>query len=149
MRIVIQRVSEASCTVENKLISKINQGFLLLIGFSDEDYGLNLEKIAKKIINMRIFSDECGKLNLSIKDISGSILAISQFTLYADIKKGNRPSFVKAMKYDDANEYYLRFVEILNKDVLTLRGEFGADMKISLLNDGPVTIILDSKDLEG
>lgn len=150
MRVVIQRVKDAACYVDNELISHIDKGLLLLIGFSVEDDSIDLDKICKKIVNMRIFADEFDKMNLSVKDINGKILAISQFTLYGDIKKGNRPSFTNALNFNKSLDLYESFVIKLNKDVKTFKGKFGANMQISFTNDGPVTIILDSKDiLEG
>ena len=151
MRVVIQRVKDASCYVDNELISHIDKGLLLLVGFcTDDDDSLDLDKIAKKIVNMRIFADEFDKMNLSVKDVNGQILAISQFTLYADIRKGNRPSFTNAQNFNKSLDLYESFVIKLNKDVKTFKGKFGALMQISFTNDGPVTIILDSKDiLEG
>ena len=148
MRVVVQRVKHSGCTVDSKLISSINKGFMLLIGFKNTDTLVELEKVLKKVSGLRIFEDENGKMNKSLKDVNGEILAISQFTLYADSKHGNRPSFVEAMKYKKANEYYDLFCDKLNRlGFVTKKGIFGADMKIDLINDGPVTIILDSDDL--
>lgn len=148
MRIVVQRCSQAKCIVDDVVISEIKAGLMLLIGFSKEDYNIDYAKMLKKVVNMRIFSDNAGKMNLSVKDIKGEILAISQFTLYADCSGGNRPAFIEAMPYNDANKYYLQFVDDLNKEVPTKLGLFGADMKIEFINDGPVTIVLDSNDLK-
>ncbi len=148
MRVVVQRVKHSGCTVDSKLISSINKGFMLLIGFKNTDTLVELEKVLKKVSGLRIFEDENGKMNKSLKDVNGEILAISQFTLYADSKHGNRPSFVEAMEYRKANEYYDLFCDKLNQlGFVTKKGVFGADMKIDLINDGPVTIILDSDDL--
>lgn len=148
MRVVVQRVKHSGCTVDSKLISSINKGFMLLIGFKNTDTLVELEKVLKKVSGLRIFEDENGKMNKSLKDVNGEILAISQFTLYADSKHGNRPSFTEAMEYRKANEYYDLFCDKLNQlGFVTKKGIFGADMKIDLINDGPVTIILDSDDL--
>lgn len=148
MRVVVQRVKHSGCTVDSKLISSINKGFMLLIGFKKTDTLVELEKVIKKVSGLRIFEDENGKMNKSLKDVNGEILAISQFTLYADSKHGNRPSFTEAMEYKKANEYYDLFCDKLNQlGLVTKKGIFGADMKIDLINDGPVTIILDSDDL--
>ena len=148
MRVVVQRVKHSGCTVDSKLISSINKGFMLLIGFKNTDTLVELEKVLKKVSGLRIFEDENGKMNKSLKDVNGEILAISQFTLYADSKHGNRPSFTEAMEYRKANEYYDLFCDKLNQlGFVTQKGIFGADMKIDLINDGPVTIILDSDDL--
>lgn len=146
MRIVVQRVKEAKCVVDGKTTGEINQGFLLFIGFKNDDNDQDIQKCLKKVTGLRIFEDENGKMNKSLKDINGSILAISQFTLYADLKHGNRPSFTTAMPYDLANAKYLEFVQLLKNEGFNVStGIFGADMKISLLNDGPVTIIIDSE----
>ena len=148
MRVVVQRVKHSGCTVDSKLISSINKGFMLLIGFKNTDTLVELEKVLKKVSGLRIFEDENGKMNKSLKDVNGEILAISQFTLYADSKHGNRPSFTEALEYRKANEYYDLFCDKLNQlGLVTKKGIFGADMKIDLINDGPVTIILDSDDL--
>ncbi len=148
MRVVIQRVKHASVTIDGHLKDRIDKGYLLLVGIQDEDDDAVLEKMAKKIIEMRIFEDEAGKMNVSLKDVEGAILSISQFTLYADCKKGRRPSFTKAAKPEFASMMYDRFNDILRSyDVPVGCGIFGADMKVELLNDGPVTIWLDSDTL--
>ena len=148
MRIVVQRVKEASCKVDGKITGSCNKGFLLFIGFKNGDTEAEIQKCLKKVAGLRIFEDENGKMNKSLKDINGEILAISQFTLYADCKHGNRPSFTDALAYDKAKIMYERFVELLrNEGYKTEVGIFGADMKISLINDGPVTIILDTDNL--
>ena len=147
MRVVVQRVKYASCTVDEKITGKIDKGFLLLIGFKKGDTLLEMNKVLKKVIGLRIFEDEEGKMNKSLSDVDGNILAISQFTLYADSRKGNRPSFVEAMEFDKASSYYDLFCDELSKILKVEKGIFGADMKIELLNDGPVTIILDSDEL--
>lgn len=148
MRFVIQRVTRASVTVDNKQIGSIEKGFLVLIGVSQEDTKEIADKMIKKLIGMRIFEDENGKTNLSLADVNGSLLLVSQFTLYADCKKGNRPSFIRAGKPDMAKEMYEYIIAQCKKQIpLVAQGEFGADMKVELLNDGPFTIILDSSDL--
>lgn len=148
MRFVIQRVTRASVTVDNKQIGSIEKGFLVLIGVSGEDTKEIADKMIKKLIGIRIFEDENGKTNLSLADVNGSLLLVSQFTLYADCKKGNRPSFIRAGKPDMAKEMYEYIIAECKKQIpLVAQGEFGADMKVELLNDGPFTIILDSSDL--
>ena len=146
MRVVLQRVSHASVTVEEKVIGKIQRGFLLLVGVTHDDTIEDMEYLVRKIVQMRIFEDEEGKLNRSIQDIGGEILSVSQFTLYADTKKGNRPSFSKAAPGDVAVEMFEQFNGLLRVTGIPVEtGKFGADMKVELLNDGPVTILLDSK----
>lgn len=147
MRIVLQRVKSASVSIDEEVVGKINQGFLLLVGVGPEDSSDDASYLARKIAGMRIFSDENGKMNLSIDQIGGKILSVSQFTLFADTKKGNRPSFTGAASPDFATNLYEEFNELLRTEYgLTVEtGEFGADMQVSLVNDGPVTIILDTK----
>ena len=146
MRVVLQRVSHASVTVEEKVIGQIQRGFLLLVGVTHDDAMEDMEYLVRKIVQMRIFEDEEGKLNRSIQDIGGEILSVSQFTLYADTKKGNRPSFSKAAPGDVAIEMFEQFNGLLRESGIPVEtGQFGADMKVELLNDGPVTILLDSK----
>ena len=146
MRVVLQRVSHASVTVEEKVIGQIQRGFLLLVGVTHDDAIEDMEYLVRKIVQMRIFEDEEGKLNRSIQDICGVILSVSQFTLYADTKKGNRPSFSKAAPGDVALEMFEQFNGLLRDTGIPVEtGQFGADMKVELLNDGPVTILLDSK----
>ena len=146
MRVVLQRVSHASVTVEEKVIGKIERGFLLLVGVTHDDAMEDMEYLIRKIVQMRIFEDEEGKLNRSIQDIGGEILSVSQFTLYAETKKGNRPSFSKAAPGDVAIEMFEQFNGLLRDTGVPVEtGQFGADMKVELLNDGPVTILLDSK----
>ena len=146
MRVVLQRVSHASVTVEEKVIGQIQRGFLLLVGVTHDDAIEDMEYLVRKIVQMRIFEDEEGKLNRSIQDISGEILSVSQFTLYADTKKGDRPSFSKAAPGDVALEMFEQFNGLLRDTGIPVEtGQFGADMKVELLNDGPVTILLDSK----
>ena len=144
MRALIQRVTSASVKVEGKIVGKIGKGFLVFLGIYEEDTEEKIEKLTKKIINLRIFNDENDKMNLSIKDVKGEILLISQFTLCADTRKGNRPSFVSAKNPKDANMIYEKTIEnIKNENIVVEKGIFGADMKVELLNDGPVTILLD------
>lgn len=145
MKAVLQRVSEAQITINHSETKKIGQGLVVLIGVMSEDTTKNAEDLAKKIANLRIFTDENDKMNLSLIDIKGSALVVSNFTLGADCKKGNRPSFTLGAKPDEANKLYKYFIKELGKyDINKLKtGEFGADMQINLINDGPVTIILD------
>ncbi|WP_424696660.1 D-aminoacyl-tRNA deacylase [Granulicatella elegans] len=146
MKVVLQRVAHASVTVDEKVIGKIQRGFLLLVGVTHDDAMEDMEYLVRKIVQMRIFEDEEGKLNRSIQDIVGEILSVSQFTLYAETKKGNRPSFSKAAPGDVAIEMFEQFNGLLRKTGIPVEtGQFGADMKVELLNDGPVTILLDSK----
>ena len=148
MRFVVQRVTHASVTVDGNVIGKIGNGFMVLIGVSDEDTKETADKMVKKLLGLRIFEDENGKTNLDIHTVGGSLLLISQFTLYADCKHGNRPSFIKAGKPDMANEMYEYIIAKCREQVETVEtGEFGADMKVELLNDGPFTILLDSDQL--
>ncbi|MDQ1858766.1 MULTISPECIES: D-aminoacyl-tRNA deacylase [unclassified Chryseobacterium] len=145
MKIVIQRVSEASVKVDGKIVGEIGKGLMLLTGIDENDEKTDADWLVQKVLNLRIFGDEDDKLNLSVKDISGEILCISQFTLIADYKKGNRPSFIKAAKPDKAIPLFDYFKEEIAKSGLkTESGIFGADMKVSLVNDGPVTIVMDS-----
>jgi D-tyrosyl-tRNA(Tyr) deacylase len=150
MRLVIQRVKEASVTIHQQIKSKINQGLLVLVGIEESDDENDVEWLVQKTINMRIFSDENGKMNLSILDINGQILLISQFTLHASTKKGNRPSFIKAAKPEKAAFLYEKMISFFENNLKNniLTGEFGADMQVNLCNDGPVTIIIDSKNKE-
>ena len=148
MRFVIQRVTKASCTVDDTVTGKIGKGFLVLIGISADDTKEIADKMIKKLIGMRIFDDENGKTNLALSDVNGELLLISQFTLYADCKKGNRPSFTKAGGPDMANELYEYIIAECDKQYGKVqRGIFGADMKIELLNDGPFTVVLDSAEI--
>jgi D-tyrosyl-tRNA(Tyr) deacylase len=145
MKAVIQRVSEASVRVDGKIVGEINKGLMLLIGIDDADEKTDADWLVQKILNLRIFGDADEKLNLSVQDIAGGILCISQFTLIADYKKGNRPSFIKAAKPDKAIPLFEYFKEqIAQSGLQTESGIFGADMKVSLINDGPVTIVMDS-----
>lgn len=145
MKIIIQRVSQASVTIEGEIAGAIGQGLLLLVGVAPEDTQEDLDYAVRKIVNMRIFSDEAGKMNLSVQDIGGSILSISQFTLFADTKKGNRPAFNGGATPTLASETYDRFNGLLSEQVPVQTGIFAADMQVSLINDGPVTIVLDTK----
>ena len=150
MRVVVQRVSQSNVKVSGEVIGEINEGLMVLVSFVDEDNDTDLDWMTKKIINLRIFNDDEGKMNRSVQDIGGDILLISQFTLHGSTKKGNRPSFIKAAMPDFAKVMYERFIKVLEqslgKEIQT--GEFGGDMKVSLINDGPTTIIIDSKDKE-
>ena len=150
MRVVVQRVSQSNVKLSGEVIGKIKEGLMVLVSFIDEDNDTDLDWMTKKIINLRIFNDNEGKMNRSVQDVGGDILLISQFTLHGSTKKGNRPSFIKAAKPDFANVMYERFIKVLEqslgKEIQT--GEFGGDMKVSLVNDGPTTIIIDSKDKE-
>lgn len=150
MRIVIQRVTEANVKVEGKICGKIGHGLLILVGIEESDSNDDIEWLCKKIVNLRIFDDENGVMNKSIKEIDGNILAISQFTLMAQTKKGNRPSYIKAARPEISKPLYIDFCEKLSMELgkTVERGIFGADMKVSLLNNGPVTIIMDTKNKE-
>ncbi len=150
MRALLQRVSEASVTIDGQIHGNIQQGLLILLGIEAEDTATDIDWLIRKIVAMRIFSDPDGLMNLSVQDIGGDLLIVSQFTLHASVKKGNRPSFIRAARPDMAIPLYELFIqkatEAMGKPVAT--GEFGADMKVSLLNDGPVTIWMDSKQTE-
>ncbi len=148
MRVVIQRAKYAKCTIDQKVSGQIRQGFCIFVGFTHTDTKEIVDKVVKKICGLRIFSDDQGKMNLSIRDIQGSVLSISQFTLYAACKKGNRPGFTDAAKPDLAIPLYDYFNQALQASGLDVQtGVFGADMQIELCNDGPVTIVLDSEEL--
>ena len=150
MRVIVQRVSQSNVKVSGEVIGKIKEGLMVLVSFVDEDNDTDLGWMTKKIINLRIFNDNEGKMNRSVQDVGGDILLISQFTLHGSTKKGNRPSFIKAAKPDFANVMYERFIKVLEQSLgkKIQTGEFGGDMKVSLVNDGPTTIIIDSKDKE-
>lgn len=147
MRTVIQRVSQASVTIDGLVKSEIGPGLLILLGIEDADTEEDIDWLAKKIVQLRIFGDENGLMNLSVQDIGGKMIVVSQFTLHASTKKGNRPSFIRAAKPEKAIPIYEKFVMALQEasGLTVLTGEFGADMKVSLLNDGPVTIVMDTK----
>lgn len=148
MKFVIQRVTHASVTVDDTVVGQIGQGFMVLVGISEEDNEQVADKLVKKLVGLRIFEDAEGKTNLSLADVGGALLMISQFTLYANCKKGYRPSFIEAGKPDMAEKLYDYICEECKKTVPVVeKGIFGADMKVSLLNDGPFTIVLDSRDL--
>ena len=148
MKFVIQRVKYASVTVDGEIIGKINQGFMVLIGVCDSDDETVADKMVKKLIGLRIFEDENGKTNLDLHSVNGELLLVSQFTLYADCKKGNRPSFINAANPVKANALYEYIISECKKQIpVVQKGEFGADMKVELLNDGPFTVVLDSKEL--
>ena len=146
MKAVVQRSKESSVTVDGKIVGKIDKGLVVLLGVREDDTMEDLDYIVKKVINLRIFDDENGVMNKSILDVGGDILSISQFTLQADTKKGNRPSYVHAMKGEEAVKFYEEFNRKVSEFVHVETGEFGADMKVQIYNDGPVTIILDSND---
>ena len=147
MKVVLQRSNESCVKVDNKIVGKIDKGYVLLVGLTKNDTIEDISKMAKKIVNLRIFTDENDKMNLDLKTIGGSILSISQFTLYASLD-GRRPSFTDAMKYEDAKKYYELFNhELRGYDIRVETGIFGADMKVNINYDGPVTIILDSKEI--
>lgn len=146
MKIVLQRVSESSVKVDNETVGKIGKGLMLLIGVDENDENSDADWLVKKILDVRVFSDEDGKMNHSVKEINGEILCISQFTLISDYKKGNRPSYIKAAKPDKAIPLFEYFKDEIRKSGLkTESGIFGTDMKVSLINDGPVTLVFDSK----
>ena len=150
MRAVIQRVSKASVTIDNKIYSQIENGLLVLVGIEDADTADDIEWLSGKIVNLRIFNDDNGVMNVSVKDFNGDILAVSQFTLHASTKKGNRPSYIKASKPEFAIPMYEKFIQQLSNDLgkTVGTGVFGADMKVELLNDGPVTIVIDTRNRE-
>lgn len=148
MKAVIQRVSTAQVTVDGKVIGSIGDGYLVLLGVAKDDTEEDIKKLANKMIGLRIFQDENGKTNLSLQDVNGELLIVSQFTLLADCRKGRRPSFVKAGDPARANDLYEKFIAFCKEQIPVVEhGEFGADMKISLVNDGPFTIVLDSSEL--
>lgn len=144
MKLVVQRVKNAKVEVDEKTVGSINQGFLVLLGVTHTDTKAEADYLVKKLCNLRVFEDENGKMNLGLKDVEGELLIVSQFTLYADCSQGNRPSFINAAKPDAANELYEYFCEkCKEQNIKVEKGIFGADMKVNLLNDGPVTIILE------
>lgn len=146
MKVVVQRVKSSSVSVDGKVINKIDKGFNVLVGISVDDTEKDMLYVVKKIVNLRVFDDEAGVMNKSILDSGGEILSISQFTLQADTKKGNRPSYINAMRGEDAIKLYEAFNSELSKYVNTYPGVFGAEMEVDIVNDGPITIIIDSKD---
>lgn len=150
MRLVIQRTGKASVVINNSVYSSIEKGLMVLVGIEDADDEKDIDWLVQKLINMRIFSDADGKMNLSVKDIDGEILLVSQFTLHASTQKGNRPSFIKAARPEKAIPLYEAFIKKINAELgkPCKTGEFGADMKVELVNDGPVTIVMDSKNKE-
>ena len=150
MKAVIQRVLEASVEIENKIVAQINQGLLILVGIEEADNQEDINWLTSKIANLRIFADENEVMNLSVKDINGEIIVVSQFTLHAATKKGNRPSYIKAAKPEIAIPLYEKFVSQMENEIgkKVQTGQFGADMKVALINDGPVTIIIDTKNKE-
>ena len=148
MRFVIQRVQHASVTIDGKVSGKIGKGFLVLVGIGMEDDEQIADKLVQKLVHMRIFEDENGKTNLALKDVGGGLLLVSQFTLYADCRKGNRPSFIRAGSPRHANALYEYMISLCKQECPSVRhGEFGAEMKVSLVNDGPFTIVLDSDEI--
>ena len=144
MKVVIQRVKESSVSINNEIYNRINNGLMILVGFTEGDNNLDIDYIVKKVVNLRIFDDENGIMNKSILDTNGSILSISQFTLYADTKKGNRPSYIKALKSEYSSKLYDEFNNKLSEYINVKTGVFGAEMEVNLINDGPITIIIDS-----
>ena len=146
MKVVIQKVIKSSCIIDNKEYSSIDNGLMVLVGFTEGDTSSDIDYMVKKVVNLRIFDDEEGVMNKSVLDVNGSVLSISQFTLYGDAKKGNRPSYIKALKGELSIKLYDEFNKKLSDFVPTKTGVFGADMKIELINDGPTTIIIDSKE---
>jgi len=150
LKVIIQRVSEASVTIDQNIVAQINKGLLILVGIESEDNSEDINWLVSKIVYLRIFGDEKNVMNLSVKDVKGEIIVVSQFTLHALTKKGNRPSYIKAAKPEIAIPMYEKFIQLLElelgKKIQT--GQFGADMKVALVNDGPVTIIIDSKNKE-
>jgi len=145
MRCVVQKVNYSSVTVDGKIVNQIKRGLMVLVGFTETDTIEDINYCVRKVANLRVFEDENDVMNLSVIDVKGEILSISQFTLYGDVKKGNRPSYVRALGGDKAKPLYEQFNNLLNEYVPTYGGVFGADMKVELLNDGPTTIIIDSE----
>ncbi len=145
MKVLVQRSLESSVSVNNNIVGNIDKGLVLLVGFTHTDTSEDIDYLVKKVVNLRVFDDENGVMNKSILDVGGSVLSISQFTLYADTKKGNRPSYINAMGGENATKLYDEFNEKLSEVVKVEKGVFGADMKVSITNDGPVTIILESR----
>lgn len=150
MKAVIQRVSQSSVNIEGEIVASIQKGLLILVGIEEADTKEDIEWLSSKIVNLRIFDDDNNIMNLSIKDVNGEVIIVSQFTLHASTKKGNRPSYIKAAKPEIAIPLYNQFIQQIEKDLAkkVQTGQFGADMKVSLLNDGPVTILIDTKNKE-
>lgn len=146
MRVVVQRVIKSSVEINKKIYNSIDNGLTILVGFTQDDNSNDIDYCVKKVVNLRIFDDENGIMNKSILDVGGSILSISQFTLFGDTRKGNRPSYIKALKGEESIKLYDEFNKKLNEFVETKTGIFGAEMKVNLINDGPITILIDSKD---
>lgn len=147
MRVVLQRSKQSKVTIDGKVHGSIDNGYVLLVGFTNGDDETIIDKMINKIVNLRVFEDDAGKMNLSLLDVNGSILSISQFTLYANCKEGRRPSFIEALKPNDATKLYDLFNKKLREYTIVETGIFGADMKVEIYNDGPVTIVLDSDEL--
>lgn len=145
MRVVVQKCLESSVSVDGNIVSSIGNGLMVLVGFTHGDTVSDIDYLVNKVVNLRVFEDCNGVMNLSVKDVNGSILCVSQFTLYGDASKGNRPSYIKAMRGEDSIKLYDLFCSKLDEVIPTKKGVFGADMKVSLVNDGPTTIIIDSK----
>ena len=145
MRCVVQKVKHSSVSVDGKLVNEIDKGLMVLVGFTDTDTIDDLNYCVRKVVNLRVFEDENDVMNLSVLDVGGKILSISQFTLYGDVRKGNRPSYIRALGGEKAKPLYEQFNQMLNEHVETKDGVFGADMKVEILNDGPTTIIIDSE----
>ena len=145
MRVIVQRSKNSSVTIENKVYGEIKHGLVVLVGFTQDDTYQDIEYIVKKLINLRIFDDEAGIMNKSVLDVNGEILSISQFTLYANTKKGNRPSYIDALSSDKAIGLYDQFNNLLREHLTVKTGVFGADMEVNIINDGPITILIDSK----
>lgn len=146
MRAVVQRVKQSSVTVDGNIVGEIDKGLTVLVGITHDDDEKDMNYIIDKVVNLRIFEDDQGKMNLSVKDVGGQILYVSQFTLYGDVRGGRRPSYTRAMGYDDAKKLYDRFIMLAKeKEVDVQCGEYGADMTVRIINDGPVTILIDSK----
>jgi D-tyrosyl-tRNA(Tyr) deacylase len=143
MRVIVQRVKEASVSIDSKVVGKIGYGYMLLVGFTEGDNDDTINAMIKKILNLRVMDDENGVMNKSILDTGGEILSISQFTLYADTTKGNRPSYIKALRGEESTKLYDKFNEELSKSINVEKGVFGANMEVSLINDGPTTILLE------
>lgn len=145
MKVVVQKVDKASVSVDNKIVNEIGKGLCLLVGFTQDDDIKDIEYMVKKVVNLRVFEDENNIMNKSVLDVNGKILSISQFTLYGDTKKGNRPSYIKALNGSEAVILYDKFNELLNEQIETKTGIFGADMAVNIVNNGPTTIIIDTK----